>query len=115
LTQPQRRTLRSRKRRNGTYDAPCTTTFWELLNKIDTDELDQIICNSFRELQGEALQLLLWIGKSCVAPSAKAPGTSSNDKGGHYLLTVKDYQLSLRKRIEQRLSGRTFSLGSSHG
>lgn len=36
------------------------------------------------------------------------------DKGGHYLFTVKDNQKKLRKRIEQRLSGRTFSLGPSH-
>ena len=36
------------------------------------------------------------------------------DKGGHFLFTVKDNQKKLRKRIEQRLSGRTFSLGPSH-
>ena len=36
------------------------------------------------------------------------------DKGGHYVFTVKDNQQNLRKRIEQRLSGRTFSLGPPH-
>jgi hypothetical protein len=175
LTQPQRRTLRCRKRRNGTYDAPCTTTFWELLNKIDTDELDQIICNSLRELQGEAPEAIAVDGKivrstrpdeehdnklnlfaalahnkavvqnqveiddksneipalpDLLAPleldgtvvTADALNTQREsarhivqDKGGHYLFTVKDNQPSLRKRIEQRLSGRTFSLGPSHG
>jgi predicted transposase YbfD/YdcC len=51
LTQPQRRALRCRRRRNGTYDAPCATTFWELFNKIDNDELDRVVCEALRELQ----------------------------------------------------------------
>ena len=175
LTQPQRRNLRCRKRRNGTYDAPCTTTFWELLNKIDNDELDQVVCNALRELQGDRPEAIAIDGKTVrstrpdeehqgklnlfaalahdkaivqnqvqiadksneipalpelLAPldldgtvvTADALNTQREsarhivqDKGGHYLFTVKDNQRSLRKRIEQRLSGRTFSHGPPHG
>jgi len=64
LTQPQRRALRCRKRRNGTYDAPCVTTFWELLNKIDHDELDYVICNALRDLQGDRPQAIAIDGKT---------------------------------------------------
>lgn len=174
LTQPQRRALRCRKRRNGTYDAPCATTFWELLNKIDSDELDQVICIMLRELQGDRPEAIAIDGKTVrstrpdethehklnlfaalahdkavvqnqvgiadksneipalpdlLAPleldgtvvTADALNTQREsarhivqDKGAHYLFTVKDNQKNLRKRIEQRLSGRTFSLRPSH-
>ena len=174
LTQPQRRALRCRKRRNGTYDAPCATTFWELLNKIDCDELDQVVCSTLRELQGDRPEAIAIDGKTVrstrpdeehdnklnlfaalahnkaviqnqvgiddksneipALPDLLAPleldGTVITtdalntqresarhivqDKGGHYVFTVKDNQKSLRKRIEQRLSGRTFSLSPSH-
>lgn len=36
------------------------------------------------------------------------------NKGGHYHFTVKDNQPTLCERIEERLAGRTFSLGPSH-
>lgn len=174
LTQPQRRALRCRKRRNGTYDAPSTTTFWELLNKIDTDELDQVVCGALRELQGGRPEAIAVDGKTIrstrpdenhdnklnlfaalahnqaivqnqvaiddksneipalpelLAPleldgtvvTADALNTQREsarhivqDKGGHYLFTVKDNQQTLRKRIEQRLSGRTFSHSPPH-
>ena len=174
LTQPQRRALRCRKRRTGTYDAPCTTTFWELLNKIDNDELDQVVCNALRDLQGDRPEAIAVDGKTVrstradethdsklnlfaalahdrsivqnqvaiddksneipalpdlLAPleldgtviTADALNTQRKsarhivqDKGGHYLFTVKDNQQTLRKRIEQRLSGRTFSLSPPH-
>ena len=174
LTQPQRRALRCRKRRNGTYDAPCATTFWELLNKIDSDELDQVVCIMLRELQGDRPEAIAVDGKTMrstrpdethdnklnlfaalahdkavvqnqvgiadksneipalpelLAPleldgtvvTADALNTQREsarhivqDKGGHYVFTVKDNQQNLRKRIEQRLSGRTFSLGPPH-
>lgn len=174
LTQPQRRALRCRKRRNGTYDAPSTTTFWELLNKIDTDELDQVVCGALRELQGDRPEAIAVDGKTIrstrpdeehdnklnlfaalahsqavvqnqvgiddksneipalpdlLAPldldgtvvTADALNTQREsarhivqDKGGHDLFTVKDNQQTLRKRIEQRLSGRTFSHSPSH-
>ncbi len=174
LTQPQRRALRCRKRRNGTYDAPSTTTFWELLNKIDNDELDQVICGALRELQDDRPEAIAVDGKTIrstrpdenhdnklnlfaalghsqavvqnqvgiddksneipalpdlldpldldgVVVTADALNTQREsarhivqDKGGHYLFTVKDNQLGLRRRIEQRLSGRTFSHSPSH-
>jgi hypothetical protein len=174
LTQPQRRALRCRKRRNDTYDAPCVTTFWELLNKIDHDELDHVICDALRDLQGNRPQAIAIDGKTvrstrpdethdnklnlfaalahdrAVVQNQVAIDDKSNeipalpellapldldgtvvtadalntqresarhvvqDKGGHYLFTVKDNQPTLRKRIEQRLSGRTFSLRPSH-
>jgi len=175
LTQPQRRALRCRKRRNGTYDAPCTTTFWELLNKIDNDELDQVVCNALCELQGDRPGAIAIDGKTVrstrpdeehqsklnlfaalahdkaivqnqvqiadksneipalpellgpleldgTVVTADALNTQREsarhivqDKGGHYVFTVKDNQKSLRKRIEQRLSGRVFSHGPPHG
>ena len=174
LTQPQRRALRCRKRRNGTYDAPCTTTFWELLNKIDNDELDQVVCSALRELQDDRPEAIAVDGKTIrstrpdeehdnklnlfaalahgkaivqnqvgiddksneipalpelLAPleldgtvvTADALNTQREsaqhivqDKGGHYLFTVKDNQQTLRKRIEHRLSGRTFSHSPPH-
>ena len=174
LTQPQRRALRCWKRRNGAYDAPSTTTFWELLNKIDSDALDQVICETLRELQGHLPTAIAVDGKTVrstrpdaehqsklnlfaalahdkaivqnqvgiddksneipalpdllkpldldgVVVTADALNTQREsarhivqDKGGHYLLTVKDNQQNLRERIEQRLSGRTFSLSPSH-
>ncbi len=173
LTQPQRRALRCRKRRDGTYDAPSTTTFWELLNKIDNDELDQVVCIALRELQGESPEAIAVDGKTVrstrpdethdnkltlfaalahnaaviqnqveindksneipalpdllapldldgVVVTADALNTQREsarhivqDKGGHYLFTVKDNQQGLRERIDQRLSGRTFSLSPS--
>lgn len=175
LTQPQRRALRCRKRRDGSYDAPCATTFWELLNKIDNNELDQMVCNALRELQGDRPEAIAIDGKTVrstrpdeehqsklnlfaalahdkaivqnqvqiadksneitalpellapleldgVVVTADALNTQREsarhivqDQGGHYLFTVKDNQKSLRKRIEQRLSGRTFSHGPPHG
>ncbi len=174
LTQPQRRALRCWKRRNGEYDAPCATTFWELLNHIDNDELDQLICNALRDLQGDRPEAIAVDGKTVrstrpdethdnklslfaalahgkavvqnqvqiadksneipalpelLAPldldgtvvTADALNTQREsarhivqDKSGHYLFTVKDNQRGLRKRIEQRLSGRVFSHGPSH-
>jgi hypothetical protein len=174
LTQPQRRALRCRKRRNGDYDAPCATTFWELLNKIDNDELDQVVCGALRELQGDRPCAIAVDGKTVrstqpdeqhdnklnlfaalaheqamvqnqvaiddksneipalpellapleldgVVVTADALNTQREsarhivqDKGGHYLFTVKDNQRGLRKRIEQRLSGRTFSHSPPH-
>ncbi|MDF7809099.1 hypothetical protein P4E94_16760 [Pontiellaceae bacterium B12219] len=45
-------TFRGWKRRNGSYDAPCATTFRELFNKIDSDALDQVVCTVLREYQG---------------------------------------------------------------
>lgn len=175
LTQPQRRALRCRKCRNGTYDAPSTTTFWELLNKIEPDELDQVVCGALRELQGDRPEAIAVDGKTIrstrpdeeqdnkltlfaalahrqavvqnqvaiddksneipalpellapldldgVVVTADALNTQREsarhivqDKGGHYLFTVKENQSGLRRRIEQRLSGRTFSLGTPHG
>ena len=175
LTQPQRRALRCWKRRNGEYNAPCATTFWELLNHIDSDELDQVVCNALRDLQGDRPEAIAVDGKTvrstrpdethdnklnlfaalahdkAVVQNQVAIDDKSNeiptlpdllapleldstvvtadalntqresarhivqDKGGHYVFTVKDNQKSLRKRIEHRLSGRTFSLGPPHG
>ncbi len=174
LTQPQRRALRCWKRRSGTYDAPCATTFWELLNKIDSDELDQVVCGTLRDLQGHLPAAIAVDGKTVrstrpdeehqsklnlfaalahdkavvqnqvgiddksneipalpellkpleldgVVVTADALNTQREsarhivqDKGGHYVFTVKDNQKKLRERIEQRLSGRTFSLSPSH-
>jgi hypothetical protein len=54
LSQPQRRSLRCWKRRNGKYDAPSTTTFWELFNTIDTEQLDLVVCRILRELPGSS-------------------------------------------------------------
>ena len=174
LTQPQRRALRCRKRHNGKYDAPCATTFWELLNKINNDELDQVVCTVLRELQPQPPDAIAVDGKvvrstrpdeehdnklnlfaalshhkaivqnqvgiddksneipalpELLAPleidgtiiTADALNTQREtarhivqDRGAHYLLTVKGNQKNLRKRIEQRLAGRTFSLSPSH-
>ncbi len=174
LTQPQRRALRCRKRRDGPYDAPCATTFWELLNKIDNDELDRVVCEALRELQGvppEAIavdgktvrstrpdarhdnklslfaalghgkavvqnqvgiedksneipalpELLEPLGLDGVVVTADALNTQRGsarhivqDKGGHYLFTVKDNQRGLRERIEERLSGHVFSHSPPH-
>lgn len=174
LTQPQRRALRCWKRRNGSYDAPCATTFWDVFNKIDNDALDQIICTVLREYQGSLPTAIAVDGKTVrstrpdethdnklnlfaalshekavvqnqvaiddksneipalpellepldldgVVVTADALNTQREsarhivqDKGGNYLFTVKDNQKKLRERIEQRLSGRTFSLGPSH-
>lgn len=174
LTQPQRRALRCWKRRNGTYDAPCASTFWELFNHLDNDELDRVVCDTLSDLQGTRPDAIAVDGKTvrstrpdethdnklnlfaalahdkAVVQNQVAIDDKSNeipalpdllapldldgtvvtadalntqresarhivqDKGGHYLFTVKDNQQQLRKRIEQRLSGRTFSLGPSH-
>lgn len=174
LTQPQRRALRCRKRHDGTYDAPSTTTFWELLNQIDNDELDQVACEALRDLQGDRPDAVAIDGKTVCStrpdathknkltlfaalshhaavvqnqveiddksneipavPELLAPMDLNGvvvtadalhtqresarhivqDKGGHYLFTVKDNQQGLRERIEQRLTGRTFSLSPSH-
>ena len=174
LTQPQRRALRCWKRRNGTYDAPCASTFWELFNHLDNDALDRIVCDALSDLQGDRPDAIAVDGKvvrstrpdethdnklnlfaalahnKAVVQNQVAIDDKSNeipalpdllapleldgtvvtadalntqresarhivqDKGGHYLFTVKDNQKKLRKRIEQRLSGRTFSLGPSH-
>ncbi len=51
LTQPQRRGLRCWKRRNGKFDAPSTTTFWELFNAVDTEQLDLVVCRALRGFQ----------------------------------------------------------------
>jgi len=174
LTQPQRRTLRCWKRRNGRYDAPCATTFWELFNAIDPAELDRTVCRVLKELQGERPEAIAVDGKTvrstrpdaehgnklnlfaalahgkAVVQNQIAIDDKSNeipalaellepleldgtvvtadalntqresarhivqDKGGHYVFTVKDNQPGLRQRIEQRLSGRTFSHGAPH-
>lgn len=174
LTQPQRRALRCRKRRNGSYDAPCATTFWDVFNKIDNDALDLVVCTVLREYQGNPPTAIAVDGKTVrstrpdethdnklnlfaalshkkavvqnqvaiddksneipalpdllapldldgVVVTADALNTQREsarhivqDKGGDYLLTVKDNQKTLRERIEQRLSGRTFSLSSPH-
>jgi len=50
LSQPQRRSLRCWKRRNGKYDAPKTTTFWELFNAINREELDRVVGAILRAL-----------------------------------------------------------------
>jgi len=71
LTQPQRRALRCRKRRNGTYEAPCATTFWELLNKIDNDELDRVVCEVLRELQPLRPEAIAVDGKTGKYPEFK--------------------------------------------
>ncbi len=52
LTQPQRRIPRCRHR-GDTFDVPCASTFWELFNRIDGDELDQVVCDALRDLQGD--------------------------------------------------------------
>lgn len=174
LSQPQRRTLRCWKRRNGLYDAPCASTFWELLNQIEPNELDRVVCEALRELQGarpeavavdgktvrstrpdqtreqklnlfaalahdrpvvqnqiqindksneisalpELLEPLDLDGTVVTADALNTQRESARhivqDKGAHYLFTVKDNQPGLRKRIEKRLAGRTFSLGPSH-
>jgi hypothetical protein len=174
LTQPQRRALRCWKRRNGTYDAPCASTFWELFNHLDNDALDRVVCDALSDLQGDRPAAIAVDGKvvrstrpdethdnklnlfaalahnKAVVQNQVAIDDKSNeipalpdllaplnldgvvvtadalntqresarhivqDKGAHYLFTVKDNQKKLRKRIEQRLSGRTFSLGPSH-
>jgi hypothetical protein len=174
LTQPQRRALRCWKRRNGIYDAPCATTFWELLNQIDTDELDRVVCEALREFQGGRPEAIAVDGKTVrstrpdethehklnlfaalahdraivqnqvqiadksneipalpellapleldgvvITPDAINTQRESarhivQDKGAHYLFTVKDNQPGLRKRIEDRLSGRFFSHGPPH-
>jgi len=166
--------LRCWKRRNGTYDAPCASTFWELFNHLDNDALDRIVCDALSDLQGDRPDAIAVDGKvvrstrpdethdnklnlfaalahnKAVVQNQVAIDDKSNeipalpdllapleldgtvvtadalntqresarhivqDKGGHYLFTVKDNQKKLRKRIEQRLSGRTFSLGPSH-
>jgi hypothetical protein len=175
LTQPQRRALRCRKRRDGTYDAPSTTTFWEMLNQIDTDELDRVVCETLRELQGDRPDAVAVDGKAVrsthpdathenkltlfaalahnaaivqnqieiddksneipalpdllvpldldgVVVTSDALNTQREsarhvvqDKGGDYVFTVKENQPGLLNRIEQRLTGRTFSLSSSYG
>jgi hypothetical protein len=174
LTQPQRRTLRCWKRRSGIYDAPCATTFWDLLNQIESNELDRVVCEALRELQGGSPEAVAVDGKTVrstrpdethehklnlfaalahdqavvqnqvqiddksneipalpellepleldgVVVTSDALNTQREsarhlvqDKGAHYVFTVKDNQPGLRKRIEERLSGRVFSLGSSH-
>jgi len=63
LTQQQRRTLRCRRRRNGRYDAPSTTTFWKLFNKIDNAQLDQLISEILKELQGDLPKAIAVDGK----------------------------------------------------
>jgi len=174
LTQPQRRALRCWKRRSGTYDAPCASTFWELFNHLDNDALDRVVCDALSDLQGDRPDAIAIDGKvvrstrpdethdnklnlfaalahdKAVVQNQVAIDDKSNeipalpdllapleldgtvvtadalntqresarhivqDKGAHYLFTVKDNQKKLRKRIEQRLLGRTFSLGPSH-
>ena len=75
LTQPQRRTLRCWKRRSGIYDAPCATTFWDLLNQIAFNELDGVVLTS------DALNTQRESARHLV-----------QDKGAHYVFTVKDDQ-----------------------
>ena len=154
---------------------PSTSTFWELFNSVDTEELDLVLCRVLRELQGderpEAIavdgkivrstrpdathdnklnlfaalahdkpiiqnqiaiddksneipalpDLLEPLDLDGVVVTADALNTQREsaryivqDKGGHYQFTVKDNQPTLNERIEQRLSGRTFSLSPPH-
>ena len=174
LTQPQRRSLRCRKRHNGNFDAPSLSTFWSILNQIDCDLLDQTVCAFLRDLSPARLKALAIDGKvvrstrpdeehdnkpnlfsalshqHALVYNQVAIEDKSNEipaiktlldpleidgvlitadalhtqresaryivqkKGAHYLFTVKDNQPSLRQRIEDAFSGRTFSLGPSH-
>lgn len=174
LTQPQRRSLRCRKRHNGKFDAPSLSTFWSILNQIDGDLLDQVVCAYLRDLSPVRLKALALDGKVVrstrpddeydnklnlfsalshqyalvynqvqiddksneipavktlldpleidgVLITADALHTQREsarylvqDKGAHYFFTVKDNQPGLRQRIEDALSGRSFSLGPSH-
>lgn len=38
----------------GSASTASVITFWELLNKINNDQLDRVVCDALRELQGEA-------------------------------------------------------------
>ncbi len=76
LTQPQRRALRCRKRRDGTYDAPCASTFWQLLNRLDNEALDQVVCAALRELQGCRPDAVAVDGKTVRSTRPAAEGES---------------------------------------
>ena len=69
------------QRRNGTYDAPCATTFWELFNKIDNEELDRVVCDVTKSPLCRNCSSRWSSTEPSSLPmhsihSAKAPGTS---------------------------------------
>ena len=68
LTQAQRRALLFRKkRRTGKYPAPCETTFFRLLAKVDPHELEQALLDCQDHVLGpptEADRLIAYDGKT---------------------------------------------------
>jgi len=148
---------------------------WVILNQINCDQLDQLVCAFLRELAPERLKALALDGKvvRSTRPDEKydhklnlfsalshsqalvynqvAVEDKSNEipavktlldpldidgvlvtadalhtqretaqyivqeKGAQYLFTVKDNQKGLRKRIDEALSGHSFSHSPSHG
>ena len=64
LTQPQRRALRCWKNHKGMYTAPSVTTFSSLLNRLDNDALDVVICIALRELAGDGAEAVAVDGKT---------------------------------------------------
>ncbi|MCC5851028.1 MAG: ISAs1 family transposase [Verrucomicrobia bacterium] len=76
LTQPQRRALRCWKNYKGVYTAPSVTTFSSLLNRLDNDALDQVVCTALRELEGSGAEAIAVDGKT-VRSTRPAPDQES--------------------------------------
>jgi len=64
LTQAQRRALRCWKNRTGHFTAPSVTTFSDLLNRLDNDALDQVVCSVLRELSDFGAEAIAVDGKT---------------------------------------------------
>jgi hypothetical protein len=64
LTQAQRRALRCWKNRKGHFTVPSVTTFSDLLNLLDNDALDRVVCTVLRELSGCDAEALAVDGKT---------------------------------------------------
>lgn len=64
LTQPQRRSLRCWKTRGGRYDAPRTSTFWNLLNRLDHQALDTVISTALKEREPSCPEAIAIDGKT---------------------------------------------------
>lgn len=64
LTQAQRRALRCWKNRKGHFTAPSVTTFSDLLNRLDNDALDRVVCSVLRELSGFGAEAIAVDGKT---------------------------------------------------
>jgi hypothetical protein len=77
LTQAQRRALRCWKNPKGYFTAPSVTTFSDLLNRLDNDELDGVVCGALRELSGCGAEAIAVDGKTV---RSTRPATKNGSK-----------------------------------